>query len=135
MVRLQKESNKTYKMSGKEVDSRQIANATHYYHFRCIHKGKNKTRYIYQPQILKNTCSIYRNKCIAISVDIYCYIFLSSSSSYFCYEKSLPIHGKSLPRMKQILFTLNLRDEHVTQGFTNYNTLFPATEIGSETGM
>lgn len=96
MVRLLQDSNeKTYKMPSREADSRQIVNAAHYYHFRCIHKGKNKIRYIFQPQIFKNTCNINRNKCIPISVNVYCYIFLSSSS-YSCYEESLPTHKESL---------------------------------------
>lgn len=58
-------------------------------------KEKNKIRYIFQPQILKNTCNINRNKGIPISVNIYCYILLSSSS-YSYYKESLPTHRESL---------------------------------------
>lgn len=34
-------------MPNREANSRQITNAAHYYYFKCIHKGENKTGYIF----------------------------------------------------------------------------------------
>lgn len=87
----------------KCLAERQIAgNTTYYHHFKCIHKGeKTKLHTFFIPRpLLTNTCNIYRNKCTAISANIYCCIFLSSSSfQSFCYEESLPIGGDCLPRI------------------------------------
>ena len=111
----------------KCLAERQIAgNTTYYHHFKCIHKGeKTKLHTFFIPRpLLTNTCNIYRNKCTAISANIYCCIFLSSSSfQSFCYEESLPIGGDCLPRIGYTLFPLNPGGKHMTQSQKNFHTL------------
>ena len=45
-------------MPSREANNRKITNATHYYHFKSIHKGENKIGYIFS-LIYMRTYAIY----------------------------------------------------------------------------